>query len=354
MPEFSVDYSEARRRFTGICDAANIGVESHRNPKSGPRGEVLYTDCAVLGPAEAKRVLVVNSATHGVEGFCGSAALSGWLRSRFYECLPPDTRVVLIHALNPYGFAWLRRVNEENVDLNRNFVGDHTACPDNTEYEQIHRYLLPCRWDGSAVSKIRQALERTVRQRGLLTMQSLICRGQYLRPDGVFYGGDKPGWSHMVFMDIVRDHVAGAKSALLMDFHTGLGSFGEPELICAAPPDDRIRAWFTDRLTCARLGNAVGPSLSGTIGQGIRRALPDTRVYSVTVEFGTYDIYRVLNAILADNWLHVRGDPGSDSAQVVKREIRECFYPDSDEWRRNVHTVSQRILAQALNGISGT
>ena len=31
-------------------------------------------------------------------------------------------RCVLLHALNPYGFAWLRRVNEHNVDLNRNFL----------------------------------------------------------------------------------------------------------------------------------------------------------------------------------------------------------------------------------------
>ena len=29
---------------------------------------------------------------------------------------------MLIHCLNPYGMAWLRRGNEKNVDLNRNFL----------------------------------------------------------------------------------------------------------------------------------------------------------------------------------------------------------------------------------------
>ncbi len=29
--------------------------------------------------------------------------------------------IVLIHALNPYGFATGRRVNEENIDINRLF-----------------------------------------------------------------------------------------------------------------------------------------------------------------------------------------------------------------------------------------
>ena len=31
---------------------------------------------------------------------------------------------MIIHAVNPYGFAHLRRVNEENIDLNRNFIGE--------------------------------------------------------------------------------------------------------------------------------------------------------------------------------------------------------------------------------------
>ena len=32
--------------------------------------------------------------------------------------------LVLLHALNPFGVAWVRRANEENVDLNRNFLDE--------------------------------------------------------------------------------------------------------------------------------------------------------------------------------------------------------------------------------------
>lgn len=349
--EFSPDYARARERFIERCTSAGIDVVSHRNPGTGPEGEPLYTDCAIVGPENPDRVMIVNSGNHGVEGFCGSAALAGWLRSGFHRRLPVNTRVILIHALNPYGFAWLRRVNEDNVDLNRNFLESHVLPPENPDYERLHQHFLPQSWDAGSTSHITRQLAREGQQRGLLTMQARVCRGQYSHDDGVFYGGCSPTWSNRVFLDTVDEHASTARRVVFLDFHTGLGAFGEPELICAAPPDAHLSNWFTDRLTSARLGNAVGPGLSGTIGQGLRRAVPAAKVYSVTVEFGTYDIYRVLMSIVADNWLHVRGE-GDSVATEIKAEIRACFYPDSDAWRLKVQSASQRILDQALDGIA--
>jgi hypothetical protein len=34
----------------------------------------------------------------------------------------PDVTLVFIHAVNPYGFHHDRRVNEDNIDINRNFL----------------------------------------------------------------------------------------------------------------------------------------------------------------------------------------------------------------------------------------
>ena len=123
---FSSDYSEARVKFLAACDAASVPVEHFRNPETGPNGEPLYTDVAVLGPNDAERVLLLCSGTHGVEGFAGSAIQTGLLSEEITARLPDGVRLVMIHALNPFGFAHLRRVNEDNVDLNRNFV-DHAA-----------------------------------------------------------------------------------------------------------------------------------------------------------------------------------------------------------------------------------
>src|SRR5438128_436045 len=88
----------------------------------GPRGEDLSVDVGWFGAAEPDHVLVHSSGIHGVEGFAGSA-----IQLQIIDALPAiaeNAALVLVHVLNPYGMAWLRRVNEENVDLNRNCLED--------------------------------------------------------------------------------------------------------------------------------------------------------------------------------------------------------------------------------------
>src|SRR5205085_1802617 len=101
-----------------------------------------------VGGAAASKGLVLVSGTHGVEGFLGSACQTGWLRGDAFR-VPNDTAVILVHALNPYGFAWCRRVTHENVDLNRNFL-DYEALdaaavgpPENSAYRSLEGALNP-------------------------------------------------------------------------------------------------------------------------------------------------------------------------------------------------------------------
>ena len=122
---FSFDYQEARYKFLDASTAIGAKIESFKNPNSGPEGEPLFTDVALIGPKDAKDILVLGSGTHGVEGFAGSGIQTGLLRQGIALNMKPNMSIVMIHAINPYGFAHLRRFNEDNVDLNRNFV-DHT------------------------------------------------------------------------------------------------------------------------------------------------------------------------------------------------------------------------------------
>ena len=76
---FSPDYATARAKFLDRATAAGGTLRSYANPNRGPKGEDLATDTAWFGPEDAAKVLVLNSATHGVEGFCGSGASLDWL-----------------------------------------------------------------------------------------------------------------------------------------------------------------------------------------------------------------------------------------------------------------------------------
>ncbi len=89
--------------------------------KTGPTGEDLTIDVASFSRDDMDRTLVVSSGVHGIEGFFGSAVQLA-LMERWALHGPPSVRCLFLHGLNPYGFAWLRRFNEDNVDPNRNFL----------------------------------------------------------------------------------------------------------------------------------------------------------------------------------------------------------------------------------------
>ncbi|NQV10959.1 MAG: DUF2817 domain-containing protein [Cyanobacteria bacterium] len=112
--------------------AAGARLTSHRLPgQLGPDGELLCIDVALLaGEAPPRAMLLLISGTHGVEGFCGSGVQVSYLTDRLHDAFPPGTATLLIYALNPYGFAWRRRVNEDSIDRNRNFRDFNVPLPD--------------------------------------------------------------------------------------------------------------------------------------------------------------------------------------------------------------------------------
>ncbi|NIP94329.1 MAG: DUF2817 domain-containing protein [Akkermansiaceae bacterium] len=85
-------------------------------------GEDLTIDVGILG-WESDPALVLSSGVHGVEGFPGSALQLAFLDGLYRKPAGSGIRYILIHGINPHGFAHLRRFNEGNVDLNRNFLG---------------------------------------------------------------------------------------------------------------------------------------------------------------------------------------------------------------------------------------
>ena len=127
------------------------------------------------------------------------------MTDRLHECLAPNAAAVLIHALNPFGFSWLRRCNEDNVDLNRNFLDFQQAIPSAHAYEEIHSLLVPATWKGEARALADLELKKFIEARGVRALQDAAQPGQYSRPDGLFFGGARPIWSNRIFWTILQD-----------------------------------------------------------------------------------------------------------------------------------------------------
>lgn len=355
---FSSEYGQARDKFRAAARRAGAHLTALVNPKvKGPGGEDLVTDVARLGPRDASRVLLTISATHGAEGFCGSGAQVGALEAGLGRELPADTALVAVHAINPYGFGWIRRVTEDNVDLNRNFVDHGAPLPTNPGYDELADAICPREWREPGLSEARARLEAYGRRHGAAALQFAVTGGQYSHPDGVFYGGTTPTWSRETLLKIVAEHAGRARRLALLDFHTGLGPWGYGEPIVTHPPGSaalaRARAWYGDRITSPALGNSTSADVRGDGLTGIEHRFPKLEVTGLALEYGTLPINDVLDAVRADNWLHAHGQLESAQGREIKAMVRDAFYGDKDDWKQMIFEQAMTIQRHALRGLAG-
>ncbi|WP_313065912.1 DUF2817 domain-containing protein, partial [Achromobacter animicus] len=194
---FANDYSSARQAFVDDAAARGAALFRYEHPTlKDPQGNALSVDVAVLGRRDAPRTHLAISGTHGLEGAAGSAVQRAWLAADGANLLPDDVNVVLLHALNPYGYAHDTRTTENNVDLNRNFV-DHTRpYPANPHYATLHPHLIPAQWTEATHEAAAQALDTFKATHGADTLFNVTASGQYTHPDGLVYGGQGPEWSN--------------------------------------------------------------------------------------------------------------------------------------------------------------
>ncbi|MGE0154135.1 MAG: M14 family metallopeptidase [Reyranellaceae bacterium] len=356
VANFSSTYAEAREKFCAAAAAAGAALRSRRNPTQGPGGEALYTDIARLGPDDASNMLVLTSATHGIEGYCGSGAQISWLRQRGLAALPKDTGALLIHAVNPHGFAWTRRVNEDNVDLNRNFVDHAKPYPRNEGYVELADAIKPPSWDQAALAKAQQVFDAFIQKHGMFGFQGAISGGQYTHKDGVFYGGARPTWSNVTIRKIIRQELSQAERIGVIDFHTGLGPFGHGEIIATGAPGSpamaRTKAWYGEEVTSPESGTSTSAVVVGVMVDAFPQEAPFAETTSVALEYGTYPVLEVLQAVRQDNWLHAHGDLASAPGREMKAYMRERFYPAEDRWKEMVWTRADEVIGKALKGLT--
>ena len=261
----SRSYADARAAFLDAAATAGARIESFPHPSTGLTGEELFVDVAEVGPADADGVVIVVSGTHGVEGYLGSALQRHHLESYDTE-REHGPAIVFVHALNPYGFSWVRRVNEDNVDLNRNFVDWSQPPPVNDGYADLADSLVPSDWSPRTQERTLLELMGKMEELGLERLQQIVSGGQYDHPTGVFYGGTGPTWSNDWLRTFMSRRLDGVSRAAIIDLHTGLGPWGHGELISSERPGsdgfDRQRAWWGDVISMAD-DASVSADLSG-------------------------------------------------------------------------------------------
>jgi hypothetical protein len=355
-------FDRLRTQFLQTAAGARATVTSYAHPLKGPGGETLATDVAWLGPRDAQRVLLSVSGTHGVEGYFGSACQTEWLHEFTVRDLPPGVAVMMVHLINPWGTAWSRRVNEDNVDLNRNYLDFDTALPRNPAYETMHD-IYTCRdFDGPQRQHADRLLAQQLALLGWSEYQAIVGAGQYVHADGLYYGGVETTWSNRTLRSIVEQFLTPAQVAFGFDLHTGAGAFGHPMLMAIAqsryPALARAEAlygnWLYTLLTDAHAVTSetgVVARATGYTSQALLDALPQTDLMQLVIECGTYPEAPMHTALRDDHWLHLYGDPLDARGKQITHALFSSFLPPDSDWREIAWLRTRQIWERALTAL---
>lgn len=359
---FPATYADARKAWLTAVHRRDGVVDSMRHPLLGPNGEALWMDLACFGDARADSVLVIACGTHGIEGFTGSAVQTAWLNAHGPGALPAGRAVVLIHAVNPWGFAHRQRTTEDNVDLNRNFRDFNQPAPPNPGYDELHPHLRLVRWDEAEIERAFAAMDAFRARVGEKAFSDAFNGGQYRHADGVFYGGERPAWSNHALRELLRRHLASAERCIFVDLHTGIGPYGEPFMINVDAPGSAAReralqVWGEEALSGKGSTHAAMATYQGLLLDAFSGELPGCEVSAVAIEFGTLERRRMQRAHLALGWLRRQArTPDASAADLLRArtDYDEAFMPSDPAWRASAVRAGVALCVRGCDAVASS
>lgn len=368
---FCVDYSADRHAFERavqvFAEHSQRPLQLHREAIEGERDlQVTVAECAAQ--RDPQRLLILVTGTHGVEGFAGSAITRQLLAETLSKTNAANTGLVLVHALNPYGFAHHTRVNRNNVDLNRNcaVAGEDLFSADSAAYAMLAGVLSPkqpARAGSLERARFYAQLLAARALRGERVVREASLGGQYIDPRGVFWGGDRVQPEIRFFQRLYERWAAMYREVLVVDLHTGYGSSGEAYALFGCADSAAIEA-------CTELGvsDASGQDRTYTVRGDLvgycyrtaKRTMPHGVFNGVALEIGTHglgittqlaDLYTVvLENQLRQHTSHGERDEHGERLEAqVRLAFRELFYPSAAAWRSRALAVGTRSVEQLLH-----
>lgn len=357
LSAFSDSYASARQQFQQAVAALPFPVffQTLEYAGHGPNGEALATDVLWLGDQDARKVVVLLSAVHGVEGFAGSAIQTDLVRRLASGAakLPDGMALAIVHAVNPWGFAWCRRCDEQGIDINRNFVDFSQPLPRNDGYRDLADALIPA--DGNwQQADVRLAQYRA--QVGQFAYEIAASGGQYEFSAGLFYGGNGPAQARRNLEWVLNRWDWANREVAVIDLHTGLGPYGYGELICDHPLGSEglltARRWFGASVTVPEEGNSCSVPKLGLVDYAWHAILGRNSTY-VTLEYGTFPIAGLLQTLREDHAVRKPGvhDWHDPACVQVRDRLKLHFYPGESQWQTLVLLRARQVVQLACTGL---
>ena len=344
---FLTDYGSVRSHVQEL--SASLGAESYSHAIDEEDG--LYIDTFYLPAAQAQTNLVVlTTGVHGIEGYIGAVMLDVFFGEIYPKLNTDNTGILVVANVNPYGMKYMRRYNENNVDLNRNFILDweNFDLSVNKDYPKVDTFLGPVGKIGNALwheAGFYLSLGKTAITDGAGTISDALLGGQYEYPQGVYYGGKGDEASTVYLKDVFSRCLSGSyKNIVHIDIHSGYGPRYNMVIfnsVYETMSEAESRKAFGYDYIIAHDSEAFYATTGDTTDFFYRLADSmdtDKALFSTCFEFGTigdafFDTILSLKYTVDENRNHWYPTANKTSAEIVRQNYLEMFYPTETAWR---------------------
>ena len=360
---FYTSYEEIRDHLQELT--AELGVEITSHPVDA--ADDLYIDSFYLpSQGEKTNLIVLTTGVHGMEGYIGSVMLDVFFQEVYPALNRENTGVLVVANVNPYGMKYYRRYNENNVDLNRNFILDWDTfdLASNKEYPKVDKFLGPTGKIGNALWHevgFYASLAKEAVTKGADKVSDALLTGQYEYPTGVYYGGKGDEKSTAYLKSVFQACLDGEYENLVhIDIHSGYGPRYNMVIfnsVFETMTEAETKQAFGYDYVISHDSESFYATTGDTTDYFYRLAeskQSDTDLFSTCFEFGTIgdsflDSILSLKYTVDENRQHWYPSDSSITTEVVKENYNELFYPTETKWREKTIEDFKTATTGVLN-----
>ena len=324
---FYTTYDEIRTHLKDrVADLKKKGITVETSEYAIDKSDNLYIDNIYLAATEnQENLIVLTTGVHGMEGYIGSVMLDVFFDEIYPTIDIKNTGILVVANVNPYGMKYMRRYNENNVDLNRNFILDWEGfdLTSNKDYPEVKNFLQPEGKIGNALWHevgFYANLAKEALTKGADKVSDALLTGQYEYPQGVYYGGTR---YNMVIFNSVYETMTEKETKKAFGYDYVISYDSESFYATTGDTTDYFYRLAESKNT-------------------------DKTLFSTCFEFGTIgdsfmDSILSLKYTVDENRNHWYPTENSTSAEIVFENYKELFYPTETQWREK--TVQDFITA---------
>ena len=346
------------------------GVTVEVNEYAVDESDNLYIDNIYLpSVSEKKNLIVLTTGVHGMEGYIGSVMLDVFFEEIYPTVDTENTGILVVANVNPYGMKYMRRYNENNVDLNRNFILDWNGfdLSSNKDYPEVKEFLQPEGEIGNAFwheAEFYLNLAKEALTKGADKVSDALLTGQYEYPQGVYYGGNGDEISTAYLKGVFNDCLDGEYENIVhIDIHSGYGPRYNMVIfnsVYETMTEAETKEAFGYDYVISYDSESFYATTGDTTDYFYRLAESkesEKTLFSTCFEFGTIgdsfmDSILSLKYTVDENRQHWYPTENKVASEIVSENYAELFYPTEKEWREKTvadfKTAAEGVLDAKL------